>query len=153
LAVAVPEVLLPVPPAAPLQLPWPDWAAVLSTLKLESSMTTTWDPSVLVTCTSYAAALFELSASVVALVTLPPGTAVSAAADAEDRVLPVSAVSPELVDVEEFVEEFVEWRWAWEWRWRFAASAGTAPLKASTATVATLAKDLTMPVFMKLSLL
>ena len=119
MAVAVPEVLLPVPPAAPLQLPWPDWAAVLSTLKLESSMTTTWDPSVLVTCTSYAAALFELSASVVALVTLPPGTAVSAAADAEDRVLPVSTVSPELVDVEElveeFVEEFVEWCLAWEW--------------------------------------
>jgi len=83
----------------PPQLPCA--ADTLRTVKLESSITTTRDPSAFVTCTSYAAFVLELSVSVVALVTVPPGTAASAAAEAEDSVVPVSGVcaaEPELDD-------------------------------------------------------
>jgi hypothetical protein len=63
-------------------------------LKLESSITTARVPSDFVMCTSYAAPLSELSVSVVALSTVAPGFAAIAAADAEDKVEPVSGVSP-----------------------------------------------------------
>jgi S-methylmethionine-dependent homocysteine/selenocysteine methylase len=82
-------------------------ADVLRTVKLESSITTTCEPSVLVTWTSYAALAFGLSVSVEARVTVPPGTAAIAAAEAEDSSVPVSAVSLDCVDVDEVEAEFV----------------------------------------------
>src|SRR5437870_2549026 len=57
-------------------------------------MTVTWLPSVFVTCTSYAAAAFELSFSVVAASAVPP-TFATAAAFAFVATSPVSGVSPE----------------------------------------------------------
>jgi hypothetical protein len=87
---------------------------VVRTLKLESSITTTRVPSGSVTCTSYAAVESELSFSVDARDTeLPLGRPASAAVDAEVRVVPVSAVSPEpLLDelLELELDEFVVWR-------------------------------------------
>src|SRR3954452_13046655 len=55
-------------------------------------MTVTWVPSVFVTCTSYAAAAFELSFSVFAASGVPP-TFATAAAFAFVAVSPVSGVS------------------------------------------------------------
>ena len=108
-------------PEVPVQWLLPDAALTDRTLKLESSITTTCEPSDLVTCTSYAALESELSVSVVALVTVPPGTAARAAADADASVSPVSGVSLELGDCEELEddeeelldEEFVECRFWW----------------------------------------
>jgi hypothetical protein len=97
------------------------------------------------------------SVSVDARSTVPPGTAASAAEDADDRFEPVSAVSPLPVVVEPVVEldvvllDVVELLAAWcvaclacERLCRFAAIAGAAPPSASIATAPELATILVM---------
>jgi hypothetical protein len=74
-------------------------------LKLESSITTARLASDFVMCTSYAAALSELSVSVVALSTVAPGLAASAAFEADVSVEPVSGVSPFPLDDVELPDE------------------------------------------------
>ena len=108
-ALVAPGVVLELPvPSGPPQLPRLVAAEVVSTLKLASSMTTTCEPSVLVTCTSYAAPVAVPSVSVVARSTVPPGTAATAAADAEDKSVPVRAVSLDPVDADEVGDELDE---------------------------------------------
>ncbi len=78
-----------------------------------------------------------------------------AAAEAEDSVEPVSAVSLVPVDVDEVVDELDEvldefvtlWVARWRW-WRFAAAAGLAPASDIATMAAELARDLPSVIFM-----